>query len=270
MSSRGQLAETNTHSPNKRPTVTGKRIPNAEARKDPNERPTPRETWRKSPRCGRNIRPRRPAEKEKQAAKAEAMARQDEAKHGCGCRERIESEKERAHRQPKSPNAMRSRRPLTNSLRSAMVTNAGSYQSRLTSRLAQAEQYDVGRSNHCSPRFKNMNDIISPQTSNKPPLFKQLGVRRVVADPMRTLPDLTSVRAIRRSSSPPNVTRPGQRSNSDGRLHDLLDFQNDTEIVQLRNSGKIRWQGCPSGHVARRTTGLMTVMLRERFASWRW
>jgi len=262
---RGQLAETNTQLAQTNDQLVTANDSEREARKDA-ERAAQQEKLAKETAMRAKLFAEKAAEKERQAAKAEAMARQDEAKARMVAENALKSEKAALATAVAARDA--ESEALDKSLRSAMVTTLGSYQSRLNLALAQAEQYDVVRSNQLLSEIKNIEATFTANFQQTAPLLSNWAFRRVGLLTNEDLPRFDVGAGIRSISLAANVPVLAT-VNSDGRLQRSR-LSNDTEIVQLETpkfDGKaVQVATSPDGT----ELAFMTVDARERFASWVW
>lgn len=186
------------------------------------------------------------------AALAEATARQDEAKARVVAESALESEKV----------------ALEKSLRSAMVTTLGSYQSRLNLALAQAEQYDVVRSSQLLSEIKTIETQFPINFQQSSPLLSNWAFRRVGLLTNEDLPRLevgNGIRSVSLASTAPMLAT----ANEDGQLHRfrLSPQAGIQRLATPKLDGK-------AVHVAASPDGtelaFMTVDRNNRFASWIW
>ncbi|WP_231602595.1 protein kinase domain-containing protein [Neorhodopirellula pilleata] len=169
------------------------------------------------------------AEEARKAAIAETKAREDEAKARMVAEDALKSEKAALATAVAARDAESA--ALAKSLRSAMVTTLGSYQSRLNLALAQAEQHDVVRSSQLLSEIKTIENQFQTNFQQTPPLLSNWAFRRVGLLTNEDLPRVQvgeRISSISLASNAPIIAT----SETDGRFHRFR-FGNDGGVDPL-------------------------------------
>lgn len=206
------------------------------------------------------------AEKARQAAIAESTARKNEAKARMVAEKAFKSEKTALATAVAARDAESA--ALAKSLRSAMVTTLGSYQSRLNLALAQAEQYDVVRSHQLLSEIKEMETQFSQDFQQPAPLLSNWAFRRVGLLINEDLPRFevgADIRSITLAANAPVLAT----VNGEGLLtrFKLSKHAGNDRLTTPTLMGKAVQVACSSDG---NELAFTTIDASNRFASWVW
>lgn len=206
------------------------------------------------------------AEEARKAAVAEAKARENEAEARMVAEDALKNEKTALATAVAARDAESA--ALEKSLRSAMVTTLGSYQSRLNLALAQAQQYDIVRSNQLLSEIETIEKQFRPSFDQTAPLLSNWAFRRVglltnkdlprsqVGGPIRAISSASNASVLATAEADGRLNR--YRLKNDGELDRLAVPDVEGEVVQIAVS--------PNGN----ELAFMTIDARQRFAAWVW